>query len=166
MIATDGISDEQKATVKFQSAYADMMSKLTSPDFIPALCAHEAAHLIYDSVGQRFFGHYAAIQLAEEPLCEPHKWQEYVQMMARVHVAGGVVGRKLFPASSGGDEVDKQNFKKLCADLTHHFGGISIDVEQCWRWAQESVKKQLEDDPHIMEMIQRRAAELRYSFGF
>jgi hypothetical protein len=39
-------------------------------------------------------------------------------------------------------------------------------VEQCWRWAQESVKKQLEDDPHIMEMIQRRAAELRYSFGF
>src|SRR5277367_980958 len=109
MIATDGISDEQKATIKYQSAYADMMSKLTSPDFIPALCAHEAAHLIYyemmgpiryellpprlenDLKRQGFTGHYTAIKLAKNPLCEPHKWQEYITMMARAHVAGGVV---------------------------------------------------------------------------
>lgn len=184
MIATHGISDEQKATVKFQSAYADMMSKLTSPDFIPALCAHEAAHLVYyemmgpiryellpprleyDPETRGFTGHYAAIKLAENPLCEPHKWQQYITMMARAHVAGGVVGRKLFPASSGGDEGDKQNFRKLCADLTHHLGGISIDVEQCWKWAQDSVKRQLEDDPRLMEIIRQRGAELQSSFGF
>jgi hypothetical protein len=161
-----------------------MMSKLTSPDFIPALCAHEAAHLVYyemmgpiryellpprleyDPVRHRFIGHYAAIKLAEEPLCEPHKWRECITMMARAHVAGGVVGRKLFPACSGGDEADKQNFRKLCVDLTDHFGGISIDVELCWQRAQDAVKRQLEDDPHIMEMILQRAAELRPSFGF
>jgi hypothetical protein len=118
MIATDGISDEQKATVKFQSAYADMMSKLTSPDFIPALCAHEAAHLVYyemmgpiryellrprleyDPVRQRFTGHYAAIKLAENPLCDPHKWQEYITMMAALTLRAGssVVSSSLPPA--------------------------------------------------------------------
>ena len=46
-INTDGISDQQKATEKFQSAYRDMMGQLTAPGFIPVLCAHEAAHAIY-----------------------------------------------------------------------------------------------------------------------
>jgi hypothetical protein len=184
MISTDGISDEQKATVKFQAAYADMMGKLTAPGFIAALCAHEGAHLVYyEMMGpiryeslpprleyspekQAFTGHFAAIKLAEEPLCEPHKWQEYVTMMAHAHAAGGVVARKLLPTCSGGDEVDKENFSKLCTDLINHFGGISIDVELCWKRAQDAVKRQLEDDPHIMEMIQQRALELRPLFGF
>jgi hypothetical protein len=67
-------------------------------------------------------------------------------MRARAHVTGGVVGRKLFPASSGGDEGDEQDFRKLCVDLSNHFGGISIDVELCWQRAQDAVKRQLEDD--------------------
>jgi hypothetical protein len=184
VIATEGILDEQKATVEFQSAYADMMRKLTAPGFIAALCAHEAAHLVYyEMMGpiqyvalpprleynperQRFTGHFAAIQLVEEPLCEPDQWREYIVMMANAHAAGGVVARKLYPASSGGDEIDKENFRTLCADLTRHFGGISIDVEFCWRRAQDTVKKQLEEDPNIMKMIQQRAMELRPLFGF
>jgi len=183
MIATDGISDEQKATVKFQSAYADMMRKLTVPGFIAALCAHEAAHLIYyEMMGsvryellpprleyspdkQAFTGHFAAIKLIEVPPCEADKWREWITMKANAEAAGGVVGRKLFPASSGGDEGDKEKFRKLCADLTNHFGGISIDVELCWKRAQNTVKRQLEDDPQIMIMIQQRAVELRSSFG-
>ena len=183
MIATDGVSDEQKATVKFKAAYAEMMRKLTAPGFISALCAHEAAHLVYHEMmgpiryetlpprlqysleKQEFRGYFAAIKLVENPVCEHSKWREYVTMMANAHAAGGVVGRKLFPASSGGDEGDKENFRKLCAELTNHFGGISIDVELCWKRARDTVKRQLEDDPQIMDLIQQRAAELRPSFG-
>src|SRR5580698_4234869 len=49
-ITTDGISEEQKTTEKFKTAYAAMLAKLTAPGFIPVLCVHEAAHLIYFSV--------------------------------------------------------------------------------------------------------------------
>ena len=84
-INTDGISDEQKATEKFQSAYREMLTKLTEPDFIPVLCAHEAAHAIYFTLaGVReyrpvpttikynpaiddYVGHLAAIELVDLP---------------------------------------------------------------------------------------------------
>ncbi|WP_158790586.1 hypothetical protein [Granulicella sp. L60] len=181
LIFTDGISDEQKVTAKFQSTYADMTRKLNEPDFMEALFAHEAAHLVYYEVmgpirytvspprifyspeRQAFDGHFAAIQLEEEPLCEPHHWQEYVTNMARAAVAGGIVGRKLFPSSNGGDEEDKAIFLRLCVALTNHFGGISIDAERVWSLAQDEVTKQLEDDPKVMELIQQRALELRSS---
>ena len=55
-INTNGITDEQKATEKFQSAYRDMMAQLLAPGFIPVLCAHEAAHMLYfGSVGAKEF---------------------------------------------------------------------------------------------------------------
>ena len=38
-ITTDGISEEQKQTVKFRLAYADMLRTLSTPGFIDALCA-------------------------------------------------------------------------------------------------------------------------------
>jgi hypothetical protein len=114
MITTDGISDEQKATVKFQAAYADMLCTLNTPGFIEALCAHEAAHLVYyemmgpiryellpprleyDAQRQRFIGHFAAIMLAEEPLCEAQRWQEYITKMSHAQAAAGVFGRYFF----------------------------------------------------------------------
>jgi hypothetical protein len=46
-IITEGISDQQKATAKFQFTYRGMMAQLSSPGFMPVLCAHEAAHLVY-----------------------------------------------------------------------------------------------------------------------
>lgn len=180
VIATDGISDEQKATAEFQSTYANMTRTLNAPGFVEALFAHEAAHLVYyEMMGpirytvlpprifysperQAFDGHFAAVLVEEEPMCEAHRWQEYVTKMAHAAVAGGIVGRKLFPASSGGDEGDKARFDKLCVDLMNHFGGILIDVERVWRQAQDTVTKQLEDDPNIMEMIQRRADAIRF----
>ena len=182
-IMTEGISEEQKQTVKFRLAYADMLRTLSTPGFIDALCAHEAAHVVYyemmgairyellpprleyDSQNRRFIGHFAAIQLAEEPLCEPQKWQGYVTLLSRAQAAGGVVGRRLFPASSGGDEGDREKFRRICAELISHFGGIRIDVESVWRQAQETVEKQLENDPQIMQKIHQRAAELRSSFS-
>jgi hypothetical protein len=183
MIAIDGISDDQKATVNFQAAYADILRTLNTPGFIEALCAHEAAHLVYyemmgpiryallpprleyDPQRQRFIGHFAAIMLAEEPLCDAQRWQEYITKMSHAQAAGGVVGRNLFPASSGGDEGDKEKFGRICAELTSRLGGIRIDVEVVWKLAQDTVQKQLEDDPQIMEMIRQRAVELRSLFG-
>jgi hypothetical protein len=85
--------------------------------------------------------------------------------MAHAQAAGGVVGRNLFPASSGGDEGDKEKFRRICAELTSRLGGIRIDVELVWKLAQDTVQKQLEDDPQIMEMIRQRADELRSLFG-
>jgi hypothetical protein len=179
IILTDGISDAQKATAQFQSAYSDMLRTLNTSGFIEALCAHEAAHLVYyemmgsiryellparleyDTERRRFIGYFAAIRLAEEPVCEAQKWQEYVTMLSRAQAAGGVVGRKLFPASSGGDEGDKGKFQRICADLIRHFGGIKIDVELAWTLAQDTVEQQLNDKPQILEKIQQRAAEIR-----
>jgi hypothetical protein len=184
MIATDGISDEQKASVEFQSAYADMVRTLNTPGFVDALCAHEAAHLVYyemmgpiqykllpprleyDPGRGCFIGHFAAVQLSEEPACEPQRWREYVTMLSRAQVAGGVVGRKLFPSSSGGDEGDKEKFRRICTELVRHFGGIKIEFELVWKLAQDAVQRQLEHDPQILKMIQQRAVELRSAFRF
>jgi hypothetical protein len=46
-IKTDGITEQQKATAKFQSFYQGVLSQLSVPGFIDVLCAHEAAHLFY-----------------------------------------------------------------------------------------------------------------------
>lgn len=182
-IDTSGLSEEQKATSQFQSAYADMMCQLNASGFIPALCAHEAAHLIYyemmgkiryeplpprleyDERKGDFVGHLAAVRLIEIPNCEPGKWREWLTMIAYADVAGGVVGRKLSPQSGGGDDGDKEIFKRKCAELVSHFGGISIDIEAVWTRAQKAVEKQLEEHPQIMELILNRAAELQPLFG-
>jgi hypothetical protein len=160
-----------------------MMCQLNAPGFIPALCAHEAAHLIYyemmgpiryeplpprleyDAKKGDYVGHLAAVRLIEIPNCEPGKWREWLTMMAYADVAGGVVGRRLFPTSSGGDDGDKQIFMGRCAELVSHFGGISIDAEMVWTRARKAVERQLEEHPQIMELIQQRAIELRPLLG-
>jgi hypothetical protein len=48
-IDTVGITKDQKITEKFKSAHRDMLAQLLRPDFIPVLCAHEAAHMVYFS---------------------------------------------------------------------------------------------------------------------
>src|ERR1019366_2035203 len=88
-IITEGISDEQKTTENFKSAYQDLLTQLSVPGFIPVLCAHEAAHAIYftfagmknlapiphtikfDPVANDYTGHLAAIQILDIP-----KWTE------------------------------------------------------------------------------------------
>ena len=138
-IDTSGLSEEQKATSQFQSAYADMMCQLNASGFILALCAHEAAHLIYyemmgkiryeplpprleyDERKGDFVGHLAAVRLIEIPNCEPGKWREWLTMIAYADVAGGVVGRKLSPQSGGGDDGDKEIFKRKCAGTCFSF---------------------------------------------
>jgi hypothetical protein len=50
--------------------------------------------------------------------------------------------------------------------LARHFGGISINAEEDWAWAQEEVSRQLDADSKLMELIQKRAQELKARFGF
>ena len=120
-IITDGISDEQKATEKFKSAYQDLLSQLKVPGFIPVLCAHEAAHAIYFTLaGMRNFepipatirydpaiddysGHLAAIQILDLPEWKQGQFWDWLFLIAQAHAAGGVVARKLLPSSDGGD---------------------------------------------------------------
>jgi hypothetical protein len=181
-IDTSGLSEEQKATAQFKSVYAGMMRQLNDPGYVPALCAHEAAHLIfyemmgtiryvpvppkitYDANNGEFIGHLAAIQLAEEPLCEPHKWQEYVTMMSHTQVAGGVVARKLLPGCYGGDKADKEKLRRICTEIAAHFG-VPINAEMVWTRAQKEVERRLQEEPLIMELIQQRAIELRPLLG-
>jgi hypothetical protein len=47
-----------------------------------------------------------------------------------------------------------------------HFEGISINAEEVWAWAQQEVSRQLDSDPKLMELIQKRAGELKALFGF
>jgi hypothetical protein len=182
-IDTSGLSEEQKATAEFKSMYAGMMHQLNDPGYITALCAHEAAHLIfyemmstiryvlvppkimYDAQIGMFIGHLAAIELAEEPICEPHRLQEYVTMISHAQVAGRVVARKLLPDCYGGDKGDKEKFERICAELSTHFWGFPIDAEAVWTRAQNEVERRLEKESWIMESIQQRAIELRPLFG-
>jgi hypothetical protein len=180
-IDTDGISDEQKATVKFQSAYRDMLSQLNAPGFIPVLCAHEAAHAFYFTLGgmkefkplparleydpkiDDYVGHLAAIQLLDFPSWEEGKFKEWLFNVACGHAAGGVVARKLMPSSLGGDEDDRERFKKLCDEFNID-PKITIDSQQWWKLAQESIAQDLEN-PANLDKINQEALKLRSLFG-
>jgi hypothetical protein len=180
-INTDGISDEQKATEKFQSAYKDMMATLTAPGFIPVLCAHEAAHLIYftragvkeydavpptlkfDPAKDDYTGHLAAIKILDLPLWTPGKFDEWFSYIARAHAAPGVVARRLMPSSYGGDSDDRARFKKLCDEFSKD-PAVKIDFDWWWKHGQETAAKDLEH-PDAMKSILQVADELRTQFG-
>lgn len=183
MIDVDSVPPQLRATAQFRHDYENMLGKLKNLDFVRTLCAHEAAHVVFfEMMGRiryrplrsrlefnphwnRFEGHFAAIELIEVPACEPTEWQKWVTMWADANVAGGVVARKLNPNSTGGDEGDKEKFRRECAELIQHFGGITIDVEVCWRTAQRRVEQQLVDNPILLEKILQRADELRPQLG-
>jgi len=86
--------------------------------------------------------------------------------MTQAKVAGGVVGRKLFPSSDGGDVGDKRECERFCADLRRQYPNLQIDVEERWREARAAVEGQIETNPLILEIIQQKAVELREAFGF
>lgn len=183
MIDVSELTEAQKATEGFANTYTGMMKLYNQPGFITALCAHEAAHLIfYERMGSipfetvrpkihyndsmsRFEGYMAGIK-PQLPDCEPRKWREWVSAKALGCAAGGVVARRLFPHADGGDFEDKRLFIQECADLVRHSGGISINAEEVWAWAQQEVSRQLDLDPKLMELIQKRAEELKALFGF
>jgi len=180
-INTDGISDEHKATEKFQSAYRDMLAQLTSPGFISVLCAHEAAHAVYFTLaGMKEFdpmpatikyeptiddytGHLAAIQVLDLPTWTPGNFWDWFFKVARAHAAGGVVARKLMPSSDGGDKDDMDRFKKLCEEFNKD-PKVRIDFEDVWKQAQDSIVKDLEN-PACSAEIERQASILRPLFG-
>jgi hypothetical protein len=187
-INTDGISNAQKVTVKFQSAYRDMLAQLTAPGFAEILCAHEAAHIVYFTmVGMQSYealparleydpkrddydGHLAAVQLGEFPRWTQGHFADWFSMVARAHVAGGVVARKLMAGKpcrgydvTGGDQDDKNRFVALCT-LLNSDPNVSINAESVWKQAQESVLEQLET-PEFMSAIEKEAAKLRAELG-
>ena len=187
MIDTTSIPDELRSTEEFRSTYADMLVKLNAPGFIEALCAHEAAHVFYyelispivyeplkpelryDGQARRYEGHFAALNVIEYPMFLGGSVQDFVTWfgkMMQAKVAGGVVGRKLFPSSDGGDVGDKRECEKFCDDLRRQYPNLQIDVEERWRQARATVEGQIETNPLILEMIQQKAMELRKAFGF
>jgi hypothetical protein len=180
-INTVGVSDEQKTTAKFQTAYRDMLAQLSAPGFADILCAHEAAHAIYfrlagnkefDTVPARleydpatddYKGSLAAIRLRDLPSWTPGQFREWLFGIARGHAAGGVVARKLMPSSDGGDQNDKERFREVC-DAINKDPNVKIDCEQWWKTGQEAVAADLEN-PEVMDAILRQAAELKPQFG-
>lgn len=181
-INTNGISEEQKATEKFQSAYRNMMAQLTAPGFIPVLCAHEAAHLIYfarlgtkkydalpptlrfDPAKDDYTGHLAAVKILDMPLWTPGKFDEWFSYVARAHAAPGVVARKLMPSTYGGDDDDRARFKKLCDEFNKQDPNTKIDFDWWWNHGQEMAIKDLEH-PEAMKSILQVAEDLRKQFG-
>lgn len=181
-INTDGISDEQKATCKFQSAYNDMMAQLTQPGFIDVLCAHEAAHLIYftragtkeydplpptltyDAAKDDYTGHFAAVKIYDLPPWTPGKFTEWFSFIARAHAAPGLVARKLMPSSDGGDSNDKARFKTVCDKINQADSNAKIDFEWWWNHGLETAEKDLEH-PDAMKGILEVAEKLRSEFG-
>jgi hypothetical protein len=121
-INTDGITDEQKRSGKFQSAYQDMHRQLTAPQFAHVLSCHEAAHLFYfrmvgmrshkarsarlqyDPVMDNYFGSLASVQILDSVprVSTQNEFQELLARIARALAAGGVVSRKLMASMDVG----------------------------------------------------------------
>lgn len=181
-INTEGISDEQKATAKFQSAYDDMLEQLNAPGFIPVLCAHEAAHVVffaiaglkeydpyparitYDPTIDDYSGSLAAIQLLDLPHWTEGDFWTWFLRVACGHAAGGVVARRLLPSSDGGDQDDKERFERLC-EMFNQDPKVRMDFEEWWKKAQSTVTEMLDKKPEIMDVINQQALELRPQFG-
>lgn len=180
-IITNGIPNAQKVTVKFQSAYRDMLSQLAAPGFPEVLRVHEAAHVVYfamagmknydthpaqlkyDPAIDDYVGSLASIQLLDLPIYKPGDFWPWLGRVACGHAAGGVAARKLRPLSDAGDQDDRAAFQKVC-DGFNADPKISIDAEKVWKWAQDSVSQGLEN-PKLWSLIQDVAAELRPKFG-
>jgi len=181
-IKTEGISNEEKNTEKFQSAYREMLAELSAPGFIPVLCAHEATHLIYltmagmkkfdalpptitfDPAKNDYTGHFAAIKALDMPSWTPGKFHEWFSYIARAYVAPGVVARKLMPSSVGGDSKDKERFKKVCDDINKADPNAKIDFDWWWSHGEEMTIEDLKN-PNAMKSILEQAENLRPQFG-
>jgi hypothetical protein len=180
-INTDGISNEQKATTKFQTAYQDMLAQLSAPGFAHVLCAHEAAHVVYftkagmqnyDTLPARlkydpqiddYTGSLASIQPLDLAPCTEGKFWEWFFRLARAHAAGGVVARKLRSSSDGGDQDDKERFVEMCNKFNTD-PKVSIDAEDVWKKAQDSILQDLQN-PKWLSIIENQAIELRPLLG-
>jgi hypothetical protein len=181
-IKTDGISDEQKATSKFQFVYKGMLAQLNQPNFIPILCAHEAAHLVYftlmglkeydthpasiryDPEIDNYVGDLAGVKAIDPPLWKEGKFGEWFSLFARACAAGGVIARKLDPSTDGGDQDDKRRFKAFCDMYNESNPKSPISFEENWKWAQEAVLQDFEQ-PVMMQMIEQQAQALRTELG-
>jgi len=180
-IKTDGISDRQKASLKFQATYNGMLAQLNAPGFAEVLCAHEAAHayfftvagmkeyeahpafITYDPSTDDYVGNLAGIQVLDLPLYKPGQFANWFTAVACAHAAGGVVARKLMPSSDGGDEDDRDRFKKMC-DGFNKDPNVHIDFESSWKGAQKLVSEMIAN-PAVMADIKKIAADLRPQFG-
>jgi hypothetical protein len=181
-INTDGISDEEKATPKFQSFYQGMMAQLSKPGFIPVLCAHEAAHLIYfaamgmteydphpaciryDPAIDDYTGDMAGVKLIEPSAWQEGKFWEWFSLFGRALAAGGVVARKLDPSTDGGDEDDRNRFKALCDLLNQSDPKLQLNFEELWKKARQLVSEEI-SNPEKMMAIEAQALALRPEFG-
>jgi hypothetical protein len=181
-INTDGISDQEKAAAKFQIVYQGMMAQLSRPGFIPILCAHEAAHLVYftmaglkeydphpasiryDPTIDDYVGDLAGVKLLDLPPWVEGKFWEWFGLVAKAHAAGGVVARKLDPSTDGGDKDDRSRFKDLCDHLNGETPKLLISFEEVWKRAQESVLEDL-SRPEMMQIIEEHALVLKREFG-
>jgi hypothetical protein len=180
-INTDALSEEQKASADFQFVYRGMLAQLCQPGFGRALCMHEAAHLFYFSLigntsydahpasiyfsskTRRHEGNLAAVQLHDlKPHQEGQFWQ-WFDIVARAHVAGGVVGRKLSPTTDGGDQDDKERFERICAVLNSN-PGISINATEVWMAAQKQVTEDI-TEPEVWAAIETQADALQLELG-
>jgi hypothetical protein len=181
IINTEGITDEQKSTDKFKSAYADMLAQLLAPGFIPVLCAHEAAHVLYFGIAgtinfdpqpaklyydpkiDDYAGHLAAVQILDIPQFVQGQFWEQFDKIAKAHAAGGVLARRLMPSSDGGDQNDRDRFKAMCEKLSAD-PNFKIDFDDYWKRAQEAVSQDLENTEWLAK-IQDYAVELRPQLG-
>jgi hypothetical protein len=194
-INTDGITDEQKRSGKFQSACQDMHRQLTVPQFAHVLSCHEAAHLFhfkmvgmrshkatparlqYDPVMDNYFESLASVQILDSlpRVSTQNEFEELLARIARALAAGGVVSRKLMASmevGSWGHGMDTtggdQNDKERFVALCRAVdtsAKVSVDAETSWKNAQDAVPKDLSEHPEWLGAIEILAAELRPELG-
>jgi hypothetical protein len=187
VIDTSSLSDEQKASADFAFHHQRMMDRLTTPDFIDALCVHEAAHVIYnerrgpcsynvlktritcDSQTGIWGGQFGAIE-QREPFCwdgNNSTFEHWLMGDAQAGAAGSVAAQKLYPAlDDHGEEGDRRKFFALCEQLKDHPYAPRVDVDMFWAIAKDIVRRQLDSEPTLMQLIHEKAAELRPRLGF
>jgi hypothetical protein len=151
---------------------------LDNPEFVDAVCIHEAAHVRYylragieefDYLGARITydsGEFCLLMAGIQAKSEAIRIgpgvvvTELVTLMAAVSVAGGVATRVLATVPDVGDEADKQVFKRFCDNL-----GISEAVRlQYWEIIETSVMRELQSE-ELQQTIRAKAREIRPLLG-
>ena len=162
---------------RFIERFDEAQRTLSNPDFVRAVCIHEAAHQIYwarigiettpnynvelqyDSHTDKFIIIYASMVL----ISDSAGLETTVSALAQAHASGGAAVEALtLSEAEYGDEAD---FNSFCSDLKVGVLSHRVDFQKEWMTARDAVKRELQDKKSAVRAeLLRRARDFEIGF--
>jgi hypothetical protein len=153
----------------------DIQDKLSDPQFVKAICIHEAAHAVYwAQLGRDTTPDYTVrvrrhpdagcvIEYAAVVLVNPAEQREWTALgVAKAHAAGGAVTEILVPGYDRGDSEDFNCFQKDILAVTL---ATLDDLEKVWETARQEIIAELQNPASDIQVnIDMRAIEFERGF--